>query len=223
MVKKITGLQVQQKNHQRLSVFLDGEFAFGLNRIVAAWLRVGQDISDEKIAQLRAEDAREQAYLFALHYLDYRPRSTAEIRKHLLEHEIPEEEIAGVLERLQNNGLVDDTRFAEAWIENRNEFRPRGRRALAYELRLKGVDPQTIQETLDGLDEESLAYQAGLKKARMYKNLDWPDFRVKLSGFLARRGFGYDAVQSVVQKIWAEHIDSDSDQTIIEIGEEDIV
>ncbi len=124
--RKITGLKVQKKNTQRVNVYLDGEFAFGLRRIVAAWLSIGQELSDEKIAQLKADDAREEAYQRALRALDTRPRSAAEIRKKLLEHDIPEDLAEGVIERLKENRLLNDEQFAQAWIENRSEFRPRG-------------------------------------------------------------------------------------------------
>jgi regulatory protein len=206
MTKKITSLKIQQKNHQRVNVYLDGEFAFGLSRIIAAWLYVGQELSDEKIAQLQEEDSSEKAYQRALHFLSFRPRSTTEVQKYLLEHQVQEEKIETVVERLKNIGLLDDNRFAETWVENRSEFRPRSRRALAYELRMHGLDDQVIQETLENIntDEETFAYQAALKKSRNLKNLEWQEFRKKLSGFLARRGFGYDTIQPVVKRIWDE-------------------
>ena len=62
----ITALTLQKRNRERVNVYLDGEYAFGLARIVAAWLVVGQELSDEKITQLRIEDEREVAYQRAL-------------------------------------------------------------------------------------------------------------------------------------------------------------
>ena len=60
LMKKITALQVQKRNPNRVNIHLDGEFAFGVARIVAAWLRIGQELSEEKIGQLQAEDGRER-------------------------------------------------------------------------------------------------------------------------------------------------------------------
>ena len=204
MIYKITALTVQKRNRQRVNVFLDGEFAFGLARITAAWLEVGQEISDEKIAELKAEDAREVAYLQALKYLNYRPRTEAEVRQNLLKHAVPEEIIPETIERLKQNRLLDDSRFAQDWVENRTDLRPRSRRALAYELRQRGVDRQVIEQSLDALDDEELAYQAALKQSRKLKNLDWQDFRQKMYGFLARRGFHYEVCAPVVSRVWAE-------------------
>ena len=69
MSKTITAIKVQKKNQDRVNIYLDGEFAFGLARIVAAWLRVGQELEDSKIDQLQAEDEHEKAYQRALNLL----------------------------------------------------------------------------------------------------------------------------------------------------------
>lgn len=204
MNRKITALRAQKRNRQRVNVYLDGEFAFGLSRIVAAWLQVGQELSEEKISVLQAEDSREVAYQRALKLLNYRIRSEAEIRKNLREHGLASQVIDEVLERLQQNGFVDDRHFAKAWIENRAEYRPRGRALLAFELRQKGVPDEVIDESLSDLDEEGGAYQAGSKYARKLRDLERPEFRRKLYGFLSRRGFSYNIIAPVVDRIWAE-------------------
>ncbi len=120
---QITALKVQKRNPQRVNIYLDGQFALGLARITAAWLRVGQHLSDEKIAQLQAEDGQEVAFQKALRFLEHRPRSESEIRRRLQEHQVGEEVISQTVERLRSNGLVDDDRFAQQWVENRSEFR----------------------------------------------------------------------------------------------------
>ncbi len=204
MEYRITALTLQKRNHQRVNVFLDGEFAFGLSRIMAAWLHIDQLISDEKIAELKAGDDREVAYQQALKFLSYRQRSIAEVSRNLKEHRYAEEIVSEVLTRLQNNGLLDDRRFAESWVENRSEFRPRSKRALAVELRQHGIADEDIDPITQDIDDEELAYQAGLKHSRKMENLEWMEFRQKLSSFLARRGFSYDVIKSVVERIWNE-------------------
>lgn len=202
---KITAIEVQKKNPNRVSISLDGQFAFGLSRIVAAWLNVGQELSEEKIAALQEEDAREVAIQKALRFLGYRARSVSEVRENLQKRAIPEAVIERTLERLQESGLLNDQEFAQAWVENRNTFRPRSRRALAMELRRKGLGDDVIQQTLEQtVDESSLARDAGRKYLRKVQGLDWPDFRNKLGGFLGRRGFSYDVVAPVLRELWAE-------------------
>lgn len=204
MTRKITALSAQKRNPQRINVYLDGEFAFGLARIVAAWLHVGQELDDEKIARLQAEDEHEAAYQKALNLLSYRPRSEAEVRRKLSENKQPEEVIEYVIERLKNSGLLDDARFAQMWVENRSELRPRSRRALEYELRQRGVDAQDIALALEELDEQEMAYRLAQKQARKYKNLEWKDFRQKMVRSLAQRGFGYEIISLVTQQVWDE-------------------
>jgi regulatory protein len=203
-MKKITAIQVQKNNPNRVNVYLDGEFAFGLARIVVAWLQVGQMLDEEKIAKLQDEDSRERAIQQALLFLSYRARSENEIRKNLSKHEIPEAVIEETLERLRRDGFANDKKFASAWVENRSTFRPRGRRALAQELRQKGIDDSTIESALEGIDDEALAYEAGQKKARKLRVQEWTEFRKKMSEFLARRGFSYSDIAPIVKRLWNE-------------------
>lgn len=205
MKHKITALSVQKRDRQRVSVYLDGEFAFGLQRIVAAWLQVGQEISDEKIAELVTHDSQERAYQRALNFLSYRPRSEAEIRKRLLEKDVSEENVDLVIERLRRNGMLNDLRFARAWIENRSENRPRSRRALNYELKRRGVDPETIEQALQSVDDEEMAYRAAVKRTSRLEGLDRNEFRSKLYRFLSQRGFNYDVISQVTSRVWEEH------------------
>jgi regulatory protein len=203
-MRKITAIQVQKRHPNRVNIHLDGEYAFGLARIVAAWLQVGQTLDEEKITKLQAEDARERAMQQALLYLSYRARSEKEIRQNLSKHEIPDIVIEETLERLRREGFANDKQFASAWVENRSTFRPRGRRALALELRQKGIDDATIEAALEEVDEEALAYEAGQKKARKLKVQEWSEFRKKTSEFLARRGFSYSVIAPIVQRLWDE-------------------
>ena len=204
-MRKITAIEPQKKNPSRVNIYLDDAFAFGLAGIVAAWLSVGQMLSEEKIQALQAEDAKEMAMQRALGFLSYRPRSVEEVRKNLRKHEIPEAVIAETVERLQRNGLLGDAAFAQVWVENRSTFRPRGKRALKMELRQKGLADDLIQETLaENVDEEVLALAAAQKYVRKLNGLDWQAFRQKLGGFLMRRGFGYEVIAPVLKQVWEE-------------------
>ncbi|MCC6260852.1 MAG: RecX family transcriptional regulator [Anaerolineales bacterium] len=202
-MQKITAIE-PQKNRNRLNIYLDGAFAFGLARITAAWLKVGDELSAEKIAKLQAEDARERALQQALLFLSYRPRSEKEIRQNLSKHEIPAEIVEETLQRLRADGLANDDKFARVWVENRNTFRPRSRRVLALELRQKGLDDEVVQSAVADVDENALAYESAQKRAARFKSLEWSAFRKKLSEYLARRGFPYAVIAPVVSRIWNE-------------------
>jgi regulatory protein len=137
-------------------------------------------------------------------FLSYRARSEAEIRQNLRKHEIPEDMIEHTLERLRSVGLANDSGFARAWVENRSTFRPRSRRLMAMELRQKGIDEESTSEALESIDDEALAYEAARKRAPRFSNLEWNEYRKKLSEFLARRGFPYSVIAPVIIRIWNE-------------------
>jgi regulatory protein len=213
-MSKITAIEPQQKNLQRVNIYLDGKFAFGLARITAGWLKVGQELSKDKLAVLQAEDENEAVYLKALHFLSYRPRSSAEVRQNLSKHGISEALVEETVNRLQSAGLVNDQEFAQAWVENRNTFQPRSKSALRMELRRKGLSDEIIQPVLDEqVDEEALAFEAARKYARRLAGLEWPEFRQKLGGFLARRGFSYTTLSPVISKVWKETRTADGRET----------
>jgi regulatory protein len=214
-MSKITAIEPQQKNPQRVNVYLDGEFAFGLARITAGWLKVGQELSDEKISVLQADDANELTYQKALHFLSYRPRSSAEVRQNLEKRGTPIALVDETLFRLERAGLVNDRDFAQVWVENRNTFQPRSKSALRFELRRKGLSDEVVQSVLDEkVDEEALAFEAARKYASRLAGRDWLDFRQKLSGFLTRRGFSYTTITPIVSKVWKEFQTADEGETL---------
>ncbi len=200
----VTKLEPQKKNPQRLNVYLNGEFAFGISRAIAPWLKEGIELSQQKISSLITEDEIEKAYQRTLNFLSYRNRSEQEIKLNLQKHQIPETIIKPVLERLREGSLVNDREFAQQWIENRREFRPRGKRALRSELYRKGISNQIIEEALQDINEEELAFKLARKKIGKLNNLDKSTFWKKMYGFLSRRGFHYSLSKEVVNHLWNE-------------------
>jgi len=210
MTGKITAITVQQRNRERVNVVLDQGYSFSLTALVAAPLRIGQTLSDADIARLQAQDTYQQAYDRALKYLSYRPRSRAEVQRYLAEKKIAPDVVEAIISRLSEAGLLDDTAFAKAWVENRATFSPRGQRRLRQELYQKGLDAPTVAGALQAVDEEAGAYQAARPRAQRYTTLDRATFERRLGGFLQRRGFDYDVARRVVSRLWRElHTDDD--------------
>lgn len=202
---RITSLKVQTRNPNRISVYLDGEFAFGVSRIVAAWLRVDQILTEEKIASIKDQEAQEAALQKALLLLSYRPRAEAEIRQRLEKAGFETGVIDQVLERLRATGLVQDAGFAREWVENRGAFRPRSHKMLAYELRRKGVTEDAIQQALEETSpDDDLAHQAAVRYARKLAKTESEEFHRRLLAYLGRRGFSYGTAAPIVQRVWRE-------------------
>jgi regulatory protein len=200
----ITSISVQKKNPNRLTIEVDGEFGFGLDRLVGAWLRVGDELTDEQIQILQHKDTMEAGYLIAIRYLSYRLRSRKELETHLEKKGFSPEQIEVVVYRLIEERLVDDTRFAESWTESRQIFRPRSHRLMSYEMRQKGIDDQIISTVLDkAQNDEELAFEAGNKALRRWQGLEHESFTKKCADFLMRRGFSYDTIRKIIPRLWS--------------------
>ncbi|NLE77421.1 MAG: RecX family transcriptional regulator [Chloroflexi bacterium] len=209
MAPTVTQMRFQKKNPNRVNIYLDGRYAFSLNALEAVHLRRGQQLSAIEVEQLRDRDAFQLAYDQALRFLGPRPRSQMEMRRYLQRKEQPPERIEAVLGRLQDAGLVDDRSFARFWVENRQAFRPRGRRALQYELRQKGVTDEEILRATEGLETESQAVELALRQAPHWQGLDRAHFRRRMMGYLMRRGFDYAEAQEAVRQAWEQQSNQD--------------
>jgi len=201
---QITAIKVQKKNKRRVGVYLDGEYAFGLGSLLAAHLGRGDTLSDEQIEELLTRDSMETAYDRTLKYLAYRPRSSAEVERYLSQKGVGAEIRGRVLDRLRGAGLVDDGSFAQFWVENRESFRPQGRRLLRQELRHKGISEGLIDEVLSGVEEDKSAYAAAAQRAARFAHLEDEDFREKMYGYLRRRGFDHEVVAETTARLLAE-------------------
>ena len=200
MAKEITALTFQKRNKDRVNVYLDGKFAFGLAAIEAARLRVGQALSDNEIVELQRKDDVERAYERALNYLSYRPRSEGEVRRNLRRKDIEGPVIDAVIARLTQAGLLDDREFARYWVDNRARFNPRGRRGLQHELRQRGISRNIIEDVLESYDVHEAARKVVEAGARRLSQEAPQDFRRKLQAYMARRGFSYGVIKPLVQE-----------------------
>ncbi len=200
----ITALTAQKRNADRVNVYLDGEFAFGLALTAAQGLVVGQELSAQDVAALQAQDDVERARDSALRLITYRPRSTAEVRRHLRSKQFDDAVIDQAIERLARVDLLNDAAFAAYWIEQRETFKPRSQLALRQELQEKGLSREIIDQALEMVDETDAARRAAEKQAYRWAALPEDEFRLKLGRFLQRRGFTYDIIKQTTQEVWQD-------------------
>lgn len=193
----VTALRQQARNPGRVNVFVDREFRLGLSKGLAARLRVGQELSEDEIHELLDEEAFEVTYRRALQFISRRQHTTDEIRKKLRRKQAQDDLIEKVIEMLEETALLDDLNFARAWVENRQVFRPRGKKVLRLELRKKGVSNDLIEEVLNGFDDEEAAYKAAEKAFPRYQSLPRELAEQRFLAYLARRGFDYGLCRKV--------------------------
>ena len=206
----ITLMERQQRNQERVSIYLDDEFAFGLHEMDAAHLRIGMELSEADIAELKARDAIQRAVEKAIQLLAHRPRSVQEIRRRLTKKEVAPKTIDEALERLERMGYVDDRAFARFWIENRQRFRPMSARGLRYELQQKGVAQSIIGELIDDIvEEDDAAYRAAYKRYRRYQGKTRSEYEKHLGSYLQRRGFSYGVIRQALDQLATELMQED--------------
>jgi len=120
------------------------------------------------------------------------PRSRAELEKALAKKQVPDDVAARLLDRFTEVGLIDDEAFARAWVESRQRGRGLARRALAQELRRKGVEPDVAAGALDEVqpeDEASAARALVRRKLPSVRTVAEPARTRRLMGMLARKGY----------------------------------
>ena len=205
-MSKITAIRAGRKQGKRANVFLDGGFAFSLEAEVAIkeGLQVGQELSANQIEALARSDCFHRCLNTAAHYLGYRPRSEYEIRERLYHRGFNGDSVEAVINRLKEQGLVDDLAFAQFWRDNRQSFSPRSQWLTKLELRQKGVADDIVAQVVDGVDEDESAYRAALGKARSLPQSDYQGFHRRLGEYLKRRGFGYRAINQTIERFWQE-------------------
>jgi regulatory protein len=201
----ITALRLNDRK-KHVNIFIDGSFSFSISEEVAATsgIKVGQHLPAEQIEKLKEADLFHKCFGTALNYLSYRPRSEVEVRQRLHRRGFNDDVVDEVIIGLKERKLVDDVAFAQYWRDNRLSFRPRSRRLIKLELRQKGVATEIAGEVVEGLDDESAAYEVGLKKARALSGLDYREFYRYLSDHLRRRGFDYETIRAAVARLWQE-------------------
>lgn len=141
----------------------------------------------------------------ALYYLEKRARTEKELRQKLARKQVPPQEIEAVLAKVKSYGYIDDVKFAKNFQRARNDYKPMGVRRIKLELAVKGVPREIVQSiSAEKEVEYQLALTAAKTRLRQYANLDPLTFRRRLTGFLARRGFGFDAIKYVFEQLKEE-------------------
>jgi regulatory protein len=174
---------------------------------VAAWTGGApaerQPLPPDPVADGPDADPESVARTILLDALTGQARSRRELRDKLAKRDVPPELAESLLDRFTEVGLVDDAAFARAWVESRQRSRGLARRALAQELRRKGVDDETARSALDELDpadEEEAARALVRKKLRSMRGLDSTTATRRLAGLLARKGYSSGLAFAIVRE-----------------------
>ena len=168
---------------------------------VAAWTGSTPPPADP-VAEGPEADPESVARKILLDQLTGQARSRRELADKLAAKNVPDDVAAQLLDRFEEVGLVDDEAFARSWIASRQPGKGLARRALAQELRRKGVDDEVARDALDEIDpadEEAAARALVRKKLRTLSRVDQTTATRRLVGMLARKGYPSGLAFAVVR------------------------
>lgn len=208
MLNKITKIETQKKNKNRVSIFIDEKFAFGIyyQTLIKYDLSVGLVVDETLKNEIIIVDEYNKALNDALHYLSYRNRTKFEVREKLKEKEYAGITIDKVIDELVNLNYVDDHAFAKEYIGFK--IKKMGKRKIRYKLESMGIDSLIIDQELmeySNDDEYTAAYALASKKNDAYNNISYQKRYNRLSGLLNRRGFSYSVAKEVLSEILEEY------------------
>lgn len=197
---KITKINQQKKKKNRVNIYIDGEFALGLYKdtVIKYHLYENKELTPTEISSIKKFEEITEAKEKARNYISYRERSRKEIKDYLLKKGIREEVAEKVLADFEKANLIDDNRFANVWIKDRNKNNPKGNFALKTELKDKGIDEAEIESLLQSIDEKENAlkvFEKAIKKYGRNKNS-----KEKVFQYLKRRGFKTQTILEVLQE-----------------------
>lgn len=211
---KITSVE-PQKNPHRFNIFLDGEFAFGADEdLVVEYRLVPEKLLDTTLVEKLLFEVEVGKLMERMYRLfNIRQRSEQEIRKYLRslsfkrkvknQEEISEAAVELLINKLKQKRLLNDEEFVKAWVTARGK--KYGKNRIKQELFEKGIDKEIINGIMNDesriMGEEQVANQSLEKKIRLWKNLPALQFKKKAYDYLLRRGFEYETVKSIVEKL----------------------
>jgi regulatory protein len=203
-VFRVTAIERQKRNQNRVSIFLDGVFAFGLDEEVLFRnpIHEGDGLSETFIDGVLLYDERVRAKAKALRLLSHRALTTDELRQKLLDREFSERTAERVIEDLSRVGLLNDEAFASSYVRSRMMQRPSSKKLLTLELKHKGIGEDAAGEAVEAAygpqSEEDVAGALFRAKMAALKGEEPRKARKKAVEFLFRRGFDWELIRSAM-------------------------
>ncbi len=197
---KITDLKIQKSNKARANLYLDDEFAFGVEMITVMklGLKIGQEVSEEQLQEAIFDSEKSVAFEKAMDYLASRMRTSKQMREYLVKKGYTPQVVDYVLTKLQEYKYVDDDTYAKLYVEQNSKNK--GERRLQQELLQRGISRTKAEEysQIDGdvarADAMTLAVKYMRNKTNDIKNLQ------KLQRYLVSRGYDFDVIDSILRK-----------------------
>ena len=202
-MKKVTDITPQKKNKKRVNLYLDGEFYGGVELVtlLSERIKIGDEIDDERLAEVIERSEYSSALEKSLDYVSRNLRTKMQVIRYLKDKGYQGKTIAKVIDKLLDYGYVNDEAYAKTFAEQKKTSK--GKRAIAYELKTKGVDDKTIETVMsEAADEDDGCMRVALR----YLKGKTPDYetKVKTYRYLLSKGFDYDVAKKTLDKIMSD-------------------
>lgn len=203
---QITNISIQAKNPDRVNVYVDSIYSFSLsiNQVVELGIKINQEIDENDIDNYKSQSELGKYYIKTYKYCLIRPRSTYEAQLYLKKKNISEEFIDHIINKLTKNKILDDYKFCEWWINNRNVKKGSSLLQIKSELKKKGLANSLIEEMLeksDRHDSDEIIKIYNRKKNKYDSE--------KMKSYLARKGFKYADIVDVLTQASVDSGDED--------------
>lgn len=196
---RITDIQLQKKNQNRASFSVDGQYCFSLTITQYAdktHLKIGYELQPEELVELQKLYQQTNLRLSTIDWIYRRPRSCQEVRLRLKLKGLGLEEAEKLVAELQNEGYLNDAEFARWWVESRSNKTGWSRAKIQAELKVKGLEPELINSTLQNSFDDETEKAALLNL--IHKKRSKYDSRQKLIAYLVGKGFRYSSIREAL-------------------------
>lgn len=222
-MRVITKITRQKNNAERYNIFLDGEYAFPVDEAVLIKFELTKDkmLTNEEIGEINYEDEIRKAFNRALHFLSFRMRSEHEV-KEKLKDDFGEAVILEAIVKLKDYGFLNDEAFATAFMNTKKNAAKQGPRAIAQDLKRKGINDQTREAVLDEFghaEQVEIATQLAQKVARSEQSKTPAQVKQKIRDNLMRKGYSFEVITDAIAATEITRDDDDWDTMIEKQGD----
>lgn len=205
-MKKVTKIEYQKKNKERVNIYLDNkyEFSIDLNIMIKYSVSKDMELDEDFISDILISEEKNKAYNYAISLLSRSSKSVKQLKLKMLDKGYDEELTEHIIEKLKENKYLDDECYSERLIHDKINYAKWGKNKIKCALYNKGIDKSIIDEKIREISNEhelERAYELAEKKMKSLINEEPLKMKIKLSNFLLNKGFDYETVNKSVSKL----------------------
>jgi regulatory protein len=211
IILEITSIRKNKKNNKMLSVFIDNAYSFSISEEDYLRLKLYEktSISKKEIDEIKRNIALKSVKSSAIRLVTYKLLSEKELFLKLTAKGYDEDVVNMAIEELKSMGYLNDMIYAQKFVYERIKLKPKSKKALSFELKSKGISEDIIETVLNDIDyDEDVVIERLLRKR--FRKYDLADSKItkKAYSFLMHRGFNFEDIKRVINKIIIEEKDS---------------